>query len=51
MTCVEINQCVGCDDAGVLAKSSGDRPEAPRHRADAASMASRSVRRFSAKAP
>ena len=37
--CVEINQCVGCDDAAVLARSSGEEPASPRHRAGVASMA------------
>ena len=43
-TCMEINQCVGCtrqfftksflgDDAAVLARSSGEDPATPRHRA------------------
>jgi hypothetical protein len=31
--CVEINQCVGCTDAAVLARSSGEEPASPRHRA------------------
>ena len=55
LPCVEINQCVGCtrkfftksflgDDAAVLAPSSGEEPASPRHRADAASMASRTTR-------
>ena len=42
--CVEINQCVGfftkssrCDDAAVLAPSSGEEPASPRHRAGVAS--------------
>ena len=50
VTCVEINQCVGCtrkfftksfldDDAAVLARSSGEEPASPRHGADVASMA------------
>ena len=50
VTCVEINQCVGCtrqfftksflgDDAAVLARSSGKEPASPRHRAGVASMA------------
>ena len=50
LTCVEINQCVGCtqkfftksflgDDAAVLALSSGEEPASPRHRAGVASMA------------
>ena len=53
--CVEINQCVGCtrqyftksflgDDAAVLARSGGEEPESPRHRAGVASMAWRSMR-------
>ena len=48
--CVEINQCFGCtrqfftksflgDDAAVLARSSGEEPALPRHRAGVASMA------------
>ena len=48
--CVEINQCVGCtrkfftksflgDDVAALARSSGEEPASPRHRASAASMA------------
>ena len=49
--CVEINRCVGCtrqfftkksflgDDAAVLARSSGEEPASPRHRAGVASMA------------
>ena len=60
--CVEINQCVGCtrqfftksflgDDAAVLARSSGEEPASPRHRAGVASMAWRSTRRFSTNAP
>ena len=55
--CVEINQCVGCtksflgDAAAVLAPSSGEEPASPRHRAGVASMAWRSTRRFSTKAP
>ena len=60
-TCVEINQCVGCtrkfftksflgDDAAALARSSGEEPASPRHRAGVASMAWRSTRRFSANA-
>ena len=54
-TCVEINQCVGCtrqfftksflgDDAAVLARSSGEEPASPRHRAGVASMAWRTTR-------
>ena len=39
------------DDAAVLAPSSGDGPAAPRHRAGVVSMAWRSTRRFSMKAP
>ena len=53
--CVEINQCVGCtrqfftksflgDDAAVLARSSGEEPASPRHRAGVASMAWRTTR-------
>ena len=30
---VEIHQCVGCTDAAVLARSSGEEPASPRHRA------------------
>jgi hypothetical protein len=48
--CVEINQCVGCtrqsftksflgDDVAALARSSGEEPASPRHRAGVASMA------------
>ena len=48
--CVEINQCVGCtrkfftksflgDGVAVLARSSGEEPASPRHRAGVASMA------------
>ena len=48
LTCVEINQCVGCsflgnDDAAVLARSSGEEPASPRHRAGVASMARRTT--------
>ena len=54
-SCVEINQCVGCtrqfftksflgDDAAVLARSSGDEPASPHHRAGVASMAWRTPR-------
>ena len=61
-TCVEINQCVGCtrqfftksprgDGAAVLARSSGEEPASPRHRAGVASMAWRTTRRFSTNAP
>ena len=61
-TCVEINQCVGCtrqfftksprgDGAAVLAGSSGEEPASPRHRAGVASMAWRTLRRFSTNAP
>ena len=49
--CVEINQCIGCrqfftksflgDDAAALARSSGEEPASPRHRAGVASMACR----------
>ena len=53
--CVEINQCVGStrqfftksflgDDAAVLARSSGEEPASPRHRAGVASMAWRTTR-------
>ena len=60
--CVEINQCIGCtrqfftksflgDDAAVLARSSGEEPASPRHRAGVASMAWRSTRRFRTNAP
>ena len=53
--CVEINQCVGCtrefftksflgDDACVLARSSGEEPASPRHRAGVASTAWRTTR-------
>ena len=37
--CVEINQCVGCS-----ARSSGEEPASPRHRAGVASMAWRTTR-------
>jgi hypothetical protein len=46
--CVEINQCVGC---AVLARSSGEEPVSPRHRAGIASTAWRTTRRFSTNAP
>jgi hypothetical protein len=60
--CVEINQCVGCtrqfftksflgDDAAILARSSGEAPASPRHRADIMKMARRTTRRFSTNAP
>ena len=60
--CVEINQCVGCtrqfftksflgDDAAVLARSRGEEPAPPRHRAGVASMAWRTMRRFRTNAP
>ena len=39
--CVEINQCLRCT---VLARSSGDEPASPRHRAGVASMAWRPTR-------
>ena len=50
LSCVEINQCVGCtrqfftkpllgDGAAVLARSSGEERAPPRHRAGVASMA------------
>ena len=56
LTCVEINQCVGCsflgnDDAAVLARSSGEEPVSPRHQASVASMAWKTARRFSTNAP
>ena len=55
VACVEINQCVGCtrqfntksfpgDDAAILARSSGEEPALPRHRAGVASMAWRTTR-------
>ena len=60
--CVEINQRVGCtrqfftksflgDDVAVLVRSSGEEPASPRHRAGVASMAWRSMRRFSTNTP
>ena len=60
--CVEINQCDGCtrqfftksflgDDAAVLARSSGEEPAPPRHRAGVASIAWRLTRRFRTNAP
>ena len=39
------------DDAAVLARSSGEEPASPRHRAGVASMAWRTTRLFSANAP
>ena len=62
LACVETNQCGGCtrqfftksflgDDAAVLARSSGEEPASPRHRAGVASMAWRRTRRFSTNAP
>ena len=52
--CVEINQCGGCtrqytksflgNDVAVLARSSGEEPASPRHRAGVASMAWRTTR-------
>ena len=56
------NQCVGCtrqfftksflgDDAAVLARSGGEEPASPRHRAGVASMAWRTTRRFRTNAP
>ena len=39
------------DDAAVLARSSGEEPASPRHRAGVASMAWRSTRRFRTNAP
>ena len=47
-TCVEINQCVRCS---VLARSGGEEPASPRHRAGVASMAWRPTRRFRTNAP
>ena len=55
ITCVEINQCIGCtrqfftksflgDGAAVLDRSSGEEPASPRHRAGVASMAWRTTR-------
>ena len=56
IVCVEINQCVGCctrqfftksflgDDVAVLARSSGEEPASPRHRAGVVSMAWRTTR-------
>ena len=61
--CVEINQCAGCTrqfftksfpaamTRAVLARSRGEEPAPPRHRAGVASMAWRRTRRFSANAP
>ena len=52
-----INQCFGCtksflgNDAAVMARSSGEEPASPRHRAGVASMACRTTRRFSTNAP
>ena len=43
-TCVEINQCIGCIDSADLARSSGEEPASPRHRAGVASMAWRTTR-------
>ena len=53
--CVEINQCAGCtqqfftksflgDDAAVQARSNGEEPASPRHRAGVASMAWKTTR-------
>ena len=39
------------DDAAVLARSRGEEPASPRHRAGVASMAWRTTRRFSTNAP
>ena len=39
------------DGAAVLARSSGEEPASPRHRAGVASMAWRTTRRFSTNAP
>ena len=60
--CVEINQCVGRtrqfftksflgDGAAVLARSRGEEPASPRHRAGVASMAWRTMQRFGTNAP
>ena len=49
-TCVEINQCVGCSDAAILARSSGEESALPCHRAGSASMAWRLTRRFNERA-
>ena len=55
--CVEINQCVGCtksflgDDAAGLARSSGEEPTLPCHRAGGAAMAWRAMRGLSPNAP
>ena len=53
MHCVEINftESFLGDDAAVLARSSGEGPASPRHRACVASMAWRSTRRFRTNAP
>jgi hypothetical protein len=60
VTCVEINQCVGCrfftksflgDGVAVLALSRAEEPAPPRYRAGVASMAWRTTRRFSTTAP
>ena len=62
VSCVEINQCVGCtrqfftksflgDGAAVLGRSSEKERAPPRYRAGVASMAWRTTRQFSANAP
>ena len=59
LACVEINQFIRQlftklfpgDDEAVLARSSGEEPASPRHRAGVASMAWRLTRRISTKAP
>ena len=62
LSCVEINQCVGCtrqffakpllgDGAAVLARSNGEERAPPRYRAGVASMAWRTTRRFSTNVP
>ena len=62
LTCVEINQCVGCtrqfftksflgDDAADLARSSGEEPAPPHCRAGVVSVAWRTSRRFNPNAP
>ena len=58
LACVEINQFIRQftklfpgDDEAVLARSSGEEPASPRHRAGGASMAWRLTRRISTNAP
>ena len=60
-TCVESTSASGArqfftksflgDDAADLARSSGEEPASPRHRAGVASMAWRTTRQFSTNAP